>query len=106
MTVALRPARRWCAAAVDRLPDCCGAGESERLFVPVRTYHDLFVSYAFDQRALAPLSGLTVQFGVRSVFDKVPPLDVYYVSNYCLSPCGDIGSHNCWLSLQKSFYSA
>jgi outer membrane receptor protein involved in Fe transport len=80
--------------------------------IPSQTYHNLFVSYTFDLpssngyvKSLGAnlLSGLTLQFGMRNVFDKVPPLDVYYSSSFYISPYGDARLRSYWLSLRKQF---
>lgn len=77
-------------------------------------YHDVYVGYAFGKvdssdnaksrkAAAKALDGLTVQVGMRNVFDKVPPFDAYYSSNYYLSPFGDVRLRSYWLSVRKSF---
>lgn len=81
--------------------------------IPSQIYHDLFVSYDFgnagatrNTRGVIPalLSGVTLQAGVRNVFDKVPPYDFYYsFSQYFLSPYGDTRLRSYWLSLTKAF---
>ena len=83
--------------------------------IPSQTYHDLFVSYAFGPRKSTSgselstlssklLSGLSVQLGVRNIFNKTPPFDYYYyISNYYESPYGDLRLRTYWLSVKKSF---
>jgi len=82
--------------------------------IPGQIYHDAFVSYAFGQKKSGPgsrlstlgpklLSGLTVQVGVRNLFDRVPPFDVKYDNNYYLSPYGDLRLRSYWVSLKKEF---
>lgn len=81
--------------------------------VPSQEYHDVFVGYAFDKpgekgSATRPVSaaklldGVSVQVGVRNVFDKVPPLDVIYTS-YFLSPYGDVSLRSFWVTVRKRF---
>lgn len=83
--------------------------------IPSQIYHDLFVGYAFGDKQKTEslsrlskfgsklLSGVTVQLGVRNVFDKIPPFDVYYSTNYYLSPYGDTRLRSYWLTLKKAF---
>jgi outer membrane receptor protein involved in Fe transport len=90
--------------------------------IPGQIYHDAFISYAFGKPKTiagaaaksgkafslrsfdtAFLSGLTVQVGVRNVFNAAPPLDVAYDSNYYLSPYGDLRLRSFWVSLKKTF---
>jgi outer membrane receptor protein involved in Fe transport len=82
--------------------------------IPSQTYSDLFVGYAFGKQhaktdsrlskiGAAVLDGLTVQVGVRNVFDKVPPLDVYYLGNYYESPYGDMRMRSYWITVKKAF---
>jgi outer membrane receptor protein involved in Fe transport len=46
-----------------------------------------------------------VQFGIRDIFDKAPPLDVNSNGDttYYLSPYGDMRLRSYWLSLRKEF---
>ena len=82
--------------------------------IPAQVYHDLFVGYAFGKQhaktgsklgkaGAAILDGLTVQVGVRNVFDKVPPLDVYYAGNFYESPYGDMRMRSYWITVKKAF---
>jgi iron complex outermembrane receptor protein len=83
--------------------------------IPVQIYHDVFVGYAFGGRAgvkpdsrlravgASLLDDLTLQLGVRNVFDTIPPLDAYYAGNNYFSPYGDLRLRSYWLSLRKSF---
>lgn len=99
--------------AVDRRArDYVGAQGSDT--VDSQMYHDLFVGYAFGKTAYESrtwgaagsklMDGLTVQFGLRNVFNKAAPLDVAYLdTNYALSPFGDIRLRTYWLALKKSF---
>ena len=82
--------------------------------IPSQTYHDLFVGYNFGKsptdagsklKALGNklLVGLTVQVGVRNVFNKVPPFDYFYSGTYYESPYGDLRLRTYWLSVKKAF---
>ena len=78
--------------------------------VSSQVYHDLMLGYSFDNDESRKtawkeklLSGITVQCGIGNHFDKVPPLDANYVSNYYVSPFGDMRLRNYWISLRKSF---
>jgi outer membrane receptor protein involved in Fe transport len=82
--------------------------------IPSQLYHDLFVGYAFGERAARAgsrlratadtvLSGLTLQLGVRNIFDQEPPFDAYYSSNYYLSGFGDARLRTYWVNLKKAF---
>ncbi|MEJ1971972.1 MAG: TonB-dependent receptor [Lacunisphaera sp.] len=82
--------------------------------IPSQMYHDLFVGYAFGKQRVESgsklhalgsslLDGLTVQAGVRNIFNKVPPFDVYYSNNYYLSPYGDTRLRSYWLTVKKTF---
>ncbi|MBL9207510.1 MAG: TonB-dependent receptor [Opitutaceae bacterium] len=77
-------------------------------------YHDVFVSHDFDPRKMESgprvalsrsklLSGLSVQVGVRNVFDKVPPYDAYSSAVYFFSPYGDLRLRSTWVSVKKAF---
>ena len=79
--------------------------------IPSQMYHDLFVSYAFGKATASVgskprafgLDGLTVQLGIRNVFDKVPPFDYFYSGNYFESPYGDLRLRTYWLSVKEAF---
>lgn len=77
--------------------------------IPSQTYHTAFVSYAFPrhvqglpQPVARALSGVEVTFGVKNVFNQVPPVDVFYTP-YFYSPYGDPRLRDFWLSVKKSF---
>jgi len=77
--------------------------------VPGQTYHDLLVNYNFDRESDpnrqppgSLLSGVTIQAGVKDVFNSVPPRDVFYVPHY-YSPFGDPRLRAYWLALTKTF---
>lgn len=81
--------------------------------VPSQLYHDLLVGYTWGrdarvadggQRGWKRLLGQgSVQFGVRNVFDKAPPLDVAYSNNFYLSTFGDTRLRSYWISIRKQF---
>lgn len=76
--------------------------------IPSQIYHDLFVSYVFDRgghgnRAVnAALSDLTVQLGIRNVFNTLPPFDASFYPYY-FSPYGDARLRDYRVTLKKSF---
>ena len=79
--------------------------------IPSQTYHDAFLSYAFDrregrQRMLArALDGVKIQVGVRNLMNKVPPIDASPQSlgyNY-VSPYGDVRLRSYWITVKKAF---
>jgi iron complex outermembrane receptor protein len=77
--------------------------------VASQTYHDAMVEYA--TRNLGETSGwrrvllkdLTVQLGVRNVFDKVGPYDTQQSSNFYVSPYADVRLRSYWLSVRRAF---
>ncbi len=78
--------------------------------IPSQIYHDLFVAYSFDHSPGSGvgavsrlLDGLSMQLGVRNVFDKVAPLDAFYSNNYYMSPYGDVRLRSYWLNARLSF---
>lgn len=81
--------------------------------IPAQIYHDIFVSYAFGKTswpgktwsALGSrvMNGLTVQAGATNVLNTLPPTDVFYSSNYYISPYGDARLRIYTLSLRKQF---
>jgi iron complex outermembrane recepter protein len=82
--------------------------------IPSQTYHDAFVGYDFNSRASddavgwkrhadSLLSGLSVQVGVRNVFNRVPPMDAYFAGNNYFSPYGDIRLRSYWVTVKKAF---
>ncbi|MBL8265939.1 MAG: TonB-dependent receptor [Steroidobacter sp.] len=72
--------------------------------IPSQSYHDVVFTYGWDEDASSSLlSGVTLQFGVNNVFDKVPPLDVFYSSSSYYSPFGDPRLREYRLSLSKRF---
>jgi outer membrane receptor protein involved in Fe transport len=76
--------------------------------VPSQLYHDVFLSWSFDDAGLADgslFSGTTVRFNVRNVFDEMPPFDAWFHSLYrgYRSPLGDSLGANWQLAVSKRF---
>lgn len=77
--------------------------------IPSQTYHDVMVEYSFGKTSDAPgwrrrwLGDLSVTFGVKNVFDKVPPFDAHQSSNFYLSAYGDIRLRSYWVNVRKKF---
>lgn len=75
--------------------------------IPSQIYHDAFVGYSFDRttgtrRATERLwSGLSIQLGVKNVFNTLPPYDYFY--SYYTSPLGDARLRSVWVSVKKAF---
>jgi outer membrane receptor protein involved in Fe transport len=77
--------------------------------IPSQMYHDLLIGYSAGERSgagfgAALLSGVSVQFGMRNVFNKAPPFDVLWSGLYYNSPYGDMRLRTYWLNLKKSFF--
>jgi hypothetical protein len=78
--------------------------------IPAQTYHDLYASYAFGERAADGysrlsdqwLSGVTLQFGVKNLFGSRPPLDAAF-NPYYYSPYGDPRLREYRLSVKVDF---
>jgi len=82
--------------------------------IPSQMYHDFVFGYEFG-RGLSEegsklartgrkiLEGMSVQAGVKNVFNKMPPYDFYYIQNYFTSPYGDLRGRSFWVSLKKEF---
>jgi iron complex outermembrane receptor protein len=82
--------------------------------IPSQTYHNLVGSYSFDSPLSGrgqgdassftsrALSGLTIQFGIKNLFNTPPPFDAFS-SPYFYSPYGDPRLRDYWISIRKSF---
>jgi outer membrane receptor protein involved in Fe transport len=70
--------------------------------VSSQSYHDISGSYRFDSTRGA-LADVTVQFGVKNLFDERPPLDVYFPAYLYSSPFGDSRLRSVWASVGKRF---
>ncbi|WP_221032590.1 TonB-dependent receptor domain-containing protein [Actomonas aquatica] len=80
-------------------------------------YHDFYVGYDFGNQPWSEspsdskfraagkrlLDGLSLQFGMRNVFDAVPPLDAYHSANFYMSTYGNAQLRRYWLSVKKEF---
>lgn len=76
--------------------------------IPSQIYHDAFISYEWTRPAgsgmvSSLLDGLSLQLVVTNVFAKLPPVDVFYASNYYFSPYGDLKERAFSLRLTKRF---
>lgn len=81
--------------------------------IPSQAYHDLFLSYEFGPATGAEgrwwhprgnlWADLTLQVGLRNVFNKAPPLDASFANNGYFSPYGDTRLRSYWISLKKAF---
>ena len=90
-------------------PEYTTAQGSDR--IPSQIYHDVFASYAINQPSSgsphtsfssALTSGLTIQLGVKNVFNTLPPFDAYF-SPFYVSPFGDLRLRDVWLTVKKTF---
>lgn len=84
--------------------------------IPSQVYHDFFGGYAFsgagksvrhgatglDRLKQTLLDGVTIQFGLKNVFDTLPPFDAYR-SPYFVSPYADFRLRTFWLNVKKEF---
>jgi len=82
--------------------------------VSPQTYHDVFAGYTFGTQESGPSSrlgavanrimrGLSVQIGVRNVFNQVPSFDAIGVSYLYASRYGDLRLRTWWMTLKKAF---
>lgn len=80
------------------IPDLLITQGSDR--VEHQIYHDLTAQYQFDGRGWLGAwgEGLSLQLGIRNVFDKAPPRELETYSTY-----GDPRMASYWLTLRKSF---
>jgi len=72
------------------------------LRIPAQTYHDAVATYAFNARPGNLASNLTLQLGIKDVFNSVPPFDPEFAPFY-RSPLGDIQLRRYWLAFRKDF---
>lgn len=70
--------------------------------VASQTYHDLVSHYYFPQSG-GLLEGVTVQFGIKNLFNKLPPMDVMANSAVWVSPYGDLRMRSYFVNLTKRF---
>ena len=83
-------------------------------YIPTQVYHDFFASYAFGKGKTAEgasvspawsdrlLSNLTLQIGIKNVFNKLPAFDAYNAPYY-YSYYGDVRLRDFWISVKKAF---
>jgi outer membrane receptor protein involved in Fe transport len=69
--------------------------------IPSQTYHELYGSYAIDKTHNF-LSNLTVQFGIKNLFNTLPPFDAFNGPSFS-SAYGDSRLRDYWISLRKGF---
>jgi iron complex outermembrane recepter protein len=74
-------------------------------WIPSQTYHDVMVGYTFRRTPPGDKSqhlgkNLTVQLGIKNVFNRVPPYDAFY--DFYTSPYGQ-PARNYWLSFRAPF---
>jgi outer membrane receptor protein involved in Fe transport len=78
--------------------------------IPSQTYHEIVGSYVFGQGSRAQgasiprtlMSNLTIQFGIKNLFDKLPPFDAFN-QPYAYSFYGDARLRDYWVSIKKPF---
>jgi iron complex outermembrane receptor protein len=77
--------------------------------IPSQVYHELFAGYSFHAAAgprawsvNSILSNVTVQVGIKNIFNTSPPFDAFY-SPYFYSPYGDPRLRDYWLTVRKGF---
>jgi iron complex outermembrane recepter protein len=71
--------------------------------IPSQAYHEIFGSYSSGKTPVGLLSNITIQLGVKNVFNKLPPFDAYYSPYLNYSPYGDARLRDYWISFSKSF---
>lgn len=76
------------------------------LRVPSQLVHDFYASYVFNDvsagRASGLLTNLTIQLGIKNVFNKLPPFDAHFPPNY-YSAYGDPRLRQYRLTIRKGF---
>jgi outer membrane receptor protein involved in Fe transport len=72
--------------------------------IPSQIYHDVFASYRFagSGRFASLFSGTRIDAGVRNIFNKEPPVDVFNTLYY-YSRWGDPRLSSYYVTLRKSF---
>jgi iron complex outermembrane recepter protein len=79
-------------------------------YIPSQIYHDFFAGYTFNSSSGAThpslgstlTDGISIQLGIKNVFNTLPPLDVSYGPFYA-SPYGDLRLRDVWLTVKKTF---
>jgi iron complex outermembrane receptor protein len=76
--------------------------------IPSQVYHQVFGRYSVDGQsgsagfARKVLSHVTVEFGIKNLFNKLPPFDAFYPP-YFYSSYGDPRLRDYWLTVRKAF---
>lgn len=70
--------------------------------VASQTYHDVMASYRFPEADSGWLDGVSLQFGIKNLFDRVPPLDVSGLAGW-VSGYGDMRLRTYYLNVRKKF---
>jgi hypothetical protein len=75
--------------------------------IPPQTYHDVYAGYDFGRQAAgrfagAILRGMTLQVGLKNLFNHAPPYDANYTPHYA-SPFGDLRMRTIWMKLGRAF---
>jgi hypothetical protein len=70
--------------------------------IPSQMYHAIFGSYGFGKTPVRLLSNVTIQFGIKNLFNTLPPFDAFY-NPYYYSPYGDPRLRDYWVSVRKGF---
>jgi outer membrane receptor protein involved in Fe transport len=78
--------------------------------IPSQVYHEIVGSYVFakttpGQGSSLPrnlISNLTVQFGIKNLFNTLPPFDAFF-QPYYYSSYGDARLRDYWISIKKPF---
>jgi outer membrane receptor protein involved in Fe transport len=72
--------------------------------VPSQTYNDVTLGYAFGTGSgRRILDGLSIQVGVKNVFNKIPPFDAGPYGVLMESPYGDLRLRDFWISVKRAF---
>jgi len=80
-------------------------------YIPSQIYHDFFAGYTFHSSSgdtthpslrSTLTDGLSIQLGIKNVFNTLPPFDVSYPPFY-VSPLGDLRLRDVWLTVKKTF---
>jgi iron complex outermembrane receptor protein len=78
--------------------------------IPSQVYHEIVGSYVFAKTTPAQgsslprnlISNLTVQFGIKNLFNTLPPFDAFF-QPYYYSSYGDARLRDYWISIKKPF---
>src|SRR5262249_12411431 len=70
--------------------------------IPSQIYHSIFGSYSFVKTPAGFLSNLAIQFGVKNLFNTLPPFDAFN-QPYFYSTYGDPRLRDYWVSFRLGF---